>query len=167
MDNKYFAYGSNLDIVRFLSRCPEAVIIGKAELPEYRLSFMTNNNKNIVANIGGDSNISVQGVIYELSKLDKKALDVFEGFPWVYSKIQVTAIHNGSEVKCFTYKMERYYKAFYVVGKNYVNRKESRKYGVPKEDYLEYIVRGYKMFGLDSKVLKQALKFSEEGANIK
>ena len=77
---KYFAYGSNLSFIRFLSRCPSAKIISKAILKGYKLIFPLYdlNWKGGVAGISQDNSNHVEGVIYEISYEDLKKLDTFE-----------------------------------------------------------------------------------------
>ena len=39
MTAKYFAYGSNLDLLQMKRRCPLSKLISKGKLPDYRLTF--------------------------------------------------------------------------------------------------------------------------------
>ena len=39
MTAKYFAYGSNLDLLQMKKRCPLSKLISKGKLPDYRLTF--------------------------------------------------------------------------------------------------------------------------------
>ena len=76
----YFAYGSNLNLNRFLWRCPDAKPFGPLTLPGYRLVF------DRVADIVPDRDSRVCGALYEITDACEEALDVYEGYPRLYDK---------------------------------------------------------------------------------
>lgn len=170
----YFAYGSNLNVSRLLSRCPDAVIVGKAELKNYRLCFMTNNSGKVVANIfevGEKSKETVAGVVYELTKADKAILDTYEGYPYVYDRVPVKVDMKGREVTCFTYLMyptfERYSRLsrfdFWDIDTKervVTGKKIHRRFGVPTPEYKNHLIKGYKMFGLNVQAIAKANEYS-------
>ena len=42
----YLAYGSNLSVRQMLHRCPDAVYVGTAEIPDYQLLFKGSKTGN-------------------------------------------------------------------------------------------------------------------------
>jgi len=59
----YFAYGSNLHVGQFKRRCPGAVVVGRARLPDHQLAFTrySRNERGGVADIVPQSGASVWG----------------------------------------------------------------------------------------------------------
>ena len=81
MQIKYFAYGSNLDLAKMKVRCPSSELISKGSLSGYRLTF----NRYARGWGGGGADViqdqgsEVWGLIFELSDIDLKRLDRYEG----------------------------------------------------------------------------------------
>ena len=81
MTAKYFAYGSNLDLLQMKRRCPLSKLISKGMLPDYRLTF----NRYApgwgggVADVIQDVDSEVWGLIFEISDSDLERLDMYEG----------------------------------------------------------------------------------------
>lgn len=71
----YFAYGSNLAVAQMAQRCPESEFVGKATLPAYRWQI----NQRGVANVVESADHSVEGLLYLVTPMDKRALDRAEG----------------------------------------------------------------------------------------
>ena len=78
---KYFAYGSNLDLLQMKRRCPSSELISKGSLPGYRLTFNRYSSGwgGGVADVVQDQGSEVWGLIFELSDTDLKRLDRYEG----------------------------------------------------------------------------------------
>lgn len=75
---RYFAYGSNMDnceIVTALGSKPKTVGTGK--LTGYRLAYNKKSSKNGTgkANIYPGNNVSVYGVVYEVTETQMKLID--------------------------------------------------------------------------------------------
>lgn len=92
----YFAYGSNLSTEQMRSRCPLSTAIGLGFLPSWRWIINERGFANVVspahpsfaqspadAAAGG-----VYGLLYLLPPRDEESLDVFEGVPGAYGKVQ-------------------------------------------------------------------------------
>ena len=146
----YIAYGSNLNIPQMKMRCPSARIIGTSEIPDYRLLFkgsQTGAYLTIEPCEGG----SVPVGVWEVSALDEKALDHYEGYPRFYykaeMKLPITGIRSGkTRVRTvFVYIMD-----------------ESRPFGIPSRYYVDVCRQGYRAFGFDQMKLTEALRFSAE-----
>lgn len=127
----YIAYGSNLNKRQMKHRCPDAVPVGSATIPDYELVFRG------VATIEPKSGASVQCGIWKISAEDEKSLDRYEGFPRLYGKQFFWVPVNGKMVRAMAYIMTEG-----------VHRKRQ-----PYTDYLITIMEGYEDFELDEKPL--------------
>lgn len=153
----YFAYGSNLDYSRMFSRCKKARVVGKATLLNYRLCFMENNSKRIVANIEETKGNIVYGVLYDINKSDLAKLDICEGYPNVYQRKLIDIDYKGDKVKTYVYIMDKVCD----VKNKYFVCKFVRDYGSPSKDYFNHIVVGYSMFDLPQNSLMEAYIYSK------
>lgn len=110
----YFAYGSNLDPVQMLHRCPDHEVVGPAKLEGYRLLFCGNSERwgGAVATVTPSIDHVVWGVLFRLTEEDLKALDQYEDYrgetnpSTLYDRPEVrvrTAL--GVEVPALTYLM--------------------------------------------------------------
>lgn len=79
----YFAYGSNTNRTRMLARVPDAVEIGTATLPGWRLV------ERLYADIEPCDGSAVDGVLWDVGPDGIAALDRCEGFPSVYGSVGV------------------------------------------------------------------------------
>jgi len=79
--NLYFAYGANLSREDMQYRCPNARPLEQLYLKDWRLTFSR------VATIQPVPGQSVPGAIWEITQECEDNLDVFEGFPFLYSKV--------------------------------------------------------------------------------
>ena len=79
---KYFAYGSNLDLMQMAQRCPGATVFGVAQLADHRICFPRRSPVRgcAVASIEPHPGEIIWGVIYELDADDLKRLDAREGY---------------------------------------------------------------------------------------
>jgi hypothetical protein len=97
----YFAYGSNMDLLQMGDRCPAAVTVGAAELPFYRFII----NSRGVATVVPDPQSSVQGLLWNISKEDERALSRHEGVKQgIYKRASVKVLlPDGTTKKAFMY----------------------------------------------------------------
>ena len=79
--NKYFAYGSNLDLIQMKIRCPSSKLISKGSLSDYRLDFNRYSSGwgGGVADVIPIKGSQVWGLVFELSDNDMDRLDFYEG----------------------------------------------------------------------------------------
>ncbi len=90
-----FAYGSNLDIHQVETRCPGAVLLGKATLNGYELAFDTAGYLTITKREGSH----VQGALWALDSSHVASLDCYEGVvSGCYRKETVTVGREGDVV---------------------------------------------------------------------
>ena len=144
MKKYYLAYGSNLNIAQMQFRCPDAVVVGTAVIPDYELLFkgsLTGAYLTIEPKQGAHVPVGV----WEVSAADEFRLDRYEGFPSFYYKkeirIPVVDIRTGKTKlrDAFVYIMH-----------------EDRKLGVPTSFYVRTCLEGYRDFGFDTAPLRQA-----------
>jgi gamma-glutamylcyclotransferase len=102
-----FAYGSNMPAARIRARCPTATALGVAELHGYELRWhkVSNDGSGKGDIVQSDAEgASVFGVLYEILRKDKPALDRAEGLRKGYKEVQVVVLHNGVETIVAAYK---------------------------------------------------------------
>jgi gamma-glutamylcyclotransferase (GGCT)/AIG2-like uncharacterized protein YtfP len=129
----YIAYGSNLNIRQMKRRCPNANIIGKCILEDYKLEFRG------VANIIKKKGEKVPIGLWEITEECEKALDIYEGYPKLYRKEYININVNGKEELGMAYVM------------NY------KTIAPPSELYYNIIQQGYKDFQISNIALRKAL----------
>ncbi len=148
----YIAYGSNLNARQMRWRCPRAKPVGKAKLEGYRLLFKGSGTGSYLT-IEPQAGASVPAAVWEVTERDELALDHYEGFPGFYYKkelelpvrdFQTGEVHMRT---AFVYIMH-----------------EERPYGIPSRAYMEACEEGYRDFGFDAAILREAYRFSEEKA---
>ena len=88
----YFAYGSNLLHKQMRARCPEAKLIGKASLANWRFGIMDRGYATIMPT---DSSI-VWGGVWSITAADEKSLDCCEGVSEGLAKPPLTHVHRNA-----------------------------------------------------------------------
>ena len=140
MKRFYIAYGSNLNVRQMRMRCPDAVIIGTAFIPDYRLLFK-----------GSKSGSRVPVAVWAVSARDERQLDIYEGFPDFYYKkgfsldVKQSESRKICKLTAFAYIMH-----------------EERKLGLPITSYLQICGTGYRDFGFDLQYLLDAMDASRK-----
>lgn len=136
----YIAYGSNLDMDQMLHRCPDAIRVGTADIPDYYLLFRGNSRRNGVATIEPCEGASVPVGIWSISEKDEEALDRYEGWPWLYEKQTFTVRVKGKTITAMAYVMT-----------------PGHRPELPSPPYLATIAKGYEDFDFDPEPLIQAV----------
>ena len=129
---KYIAYGSNMIENHMAHRCPDGRLIGVGHLPNHRLEFYRH------ATVEPDDTCAegVPVAVWEISDTDERRLDVYEGFPYYYSKEEaMVRMADSSEIKGMVYIMNTGYKD-----------------GSPAKSYYDDIRRAYEKLGLVSQI---------------
>lgn len=130
----YVAYGSNLNLEQMAGRCPSAQVYGRGTVNDYKLVF------NRVASIEPEPNAKTPVAVWIIDDACEKALDRYEGYPWLYRKEDIEVqMHDGETVKGVVYIMN-----------------ESRRQ-LPSMGYYGTIAQGYEDVGLDRTFLTDAL----------
>lgn len=86
----YMAYGSNLNKAQMAYRCPDAVPVATAQIPNYELVF-----RRGFLTIEPKKGCSVPVAVWSISDRDEKNLDRYEGFPNFYFKQTFPIMLNG------------------------------------------------------------------------
>lgn len=140
-DKKYYiAYGSNLSVEQMAYRCPDARVIGTAEIEDYALLFKK------FATIEPKKGKRVPVLVWEISPSDEKSLDRYEGYPRFYYKmdmmlaVRMAGTDTSQELTAMVYIMD-----------------ERRRLESPTGCYYQVLADGYGDFGFDKAVLEQAL----------
>ena len=146
MSKKYYlAYGSNLSMRQMAHRCPDAVYVGTAVIPNYHLLFkgsLTGSYLTIEKKKGS----KVPVLVWQISEEDEYRLDRYEGCPTFYYKKEIKVA-----VKTFLSEEEKELDAIVYV------MHEDHKKGCPSNEYYDVCREGYYRFGFDEKILEKAL----------
>ena len=143
--NIYLAYGSNMDVEQMAYRCPDAKVIGKGFLDDWRLMFKGSTLGNY-ATIEQCDGFKIPFVLWKISDTDEENLDRYEHFPSFYYKRTVEVVTDAGEN--FTAMVYIMY--------------EENHLGAPSEQYFNVIGAAYDEFNFDKKILDEALKFSAD-----
>lgn len=135
----YIAYGSNLDRVQMAFRCPTAKVVCKTWIHDYRLVFQ-GRPYGAHANVIPAQGYEVPVVVWSITAADERALDRYEGVAGGYYTKEYMEVEVDGEMK---------EALIYIMTPN--------PYGIPHDDYLDTIARGYKDFNLPVGVLNEAM----------
>ena len=140
----YIAYGSNLNLEQMAHRCPTAEVGGAAVLRDWRLWFRGGNG-GAVATVEREKGWKVPVLIWKIQPRDERALDRYEGWPFLYRKETLRLTVDGKRVRAMIYIMNE----------------KGHPYDTPSLGYLDTIRKGYESAGFDGSVLDTAVKDSE------
>ena len=139
----YVAYGSNMDVAQMAYRCPDAKLVGRGFLWDWRLMFKGSLTGSY-ATIEREDGSTVPVVLWKISESDEDRLDRYEGFPTFYYKTDVKVqTADGKTVTGMVYIMH-----------------EERTLGCPSRRYYDLLAEAYKVFSFDEKILEDALRYS-------
>lgn len=126
----------NTNSASMSQRCPSAVDLGPAHLPDHTMVF--NYYCDIVPAAGG----AMPGVLWEIDEDTLTQLDYFEGFPEFYQRKQVQVVCNNLSgwVNAWVYYMPQ------------------GEPGKPSTMYYECVHQGYAQHGLNTEILSDALR---------
>ncbi|WP_418750020.1 gamma-glutamylcyclotransferase family protein [Frisingicoccus sp.] len=139
MTKLYIAYGSNMDEKQMAYRCPEAQLLGTAEVEDYRLLFK-GSKTGAYATIEPQKGNRVPVLLWEITEQDERNLDRYEGYPRFYYKKDLEIEFGGERKTAMVYIMH-----------------EENPLGIPSQRYQEVISNAYRKFGFDSTILEKAL----------
>jgi hypothetical protein len=136
----YAAYGSNMNRGQMLLRAggeTEAVATGTALLRDWQIEF-----RRGVLTVVPQPGAMVPLALWCISELARKALDRYEGAPWLYAPrmlpgSSLTPLSGSMPDACLIYEMT-------VDGANTIDRADA-----PGATYYETCVQGYADFGLN------------------
>lgn len=152
----YLAYGSNLNLSQMQQRCPDAVLVGRTKLESIRLIYRgsgTGFYLSIEPNRLGHSHRFTPCGVFRISDRDERRLDVYEGWPRFYKKIEIEHLlvddMNGKPLEGE------------LTGMAYI-LPTSTPVGLPSKYYVDTCKQGYKDFGFDTQRLDDALQDTKE-----
>ena len=128
---KYIAYGSNLNLAQMARRCPTAKVVGKGEIKDYELLFR-GCRESAVATVEPKKGASVPVLIWDIGPEDERNLDIYEGYPRLYGKVDLEVQTEDGCESIMAYTMN-----------------EGHEIGKPSVHYLETIANGYLEAGFD------------------
>ncbi|HKL58943.1 MAG TPA: gamma-glutamylcyclotransferase family protein [Sphaerochaeta sp.] len=140
MKKIYLAYGSNTNLTQMGHRCPGAAVIGSAVLRDHRLTFKGRHGSG-VATIEEEQGSDIPALLWEITEQCERALDRYEGYPYLYRKDTLTVELDGEEVEAMAYIMN-----------------EGPTPALPGAVYYHTILEGYLDCGFDEDVLNKAVK---------
>tara|TARA_B100001105_G_C22057879_1_gene301061 strand:+ start:64 stop:447 length:384 start_codon:yes stop_codon:yes gene_type:complete len=117
-------------------RCGDSKYIKNIFLEGYKLSFCAVSRSYGVANIVKKTGSKVPGGLWKISESDEKELDIYEGYPTLYTKDY--------------FKLNNERVLFYIIKRNYIFKR-------PLREYVDIISQGYKDCDLDNEYLKRRL----------
>jgi len=129
----YFAYGSNLDLDGMRRRCPDSEPVARGTIDGWALTFRG------VADIEPAKGVRTHGALWRISRRDLERLDVYEGYPRLYRRENLTVRTEEDQLAVFAY----------VMNDDYI--------GLPSPAYYATIQRGYEHWGLPLLDLDMAL----------
>ncbi len=139
MSKLYLAYGSNLNLQQMAFRCPTAKIVATTYLEHYKLTFRGYNG-SAVATVEPSENDRVPVMIWEIFDKDEENLDIYEGYPRLYRKENVTVKIGGRKTQVMMYVMN-----------------PGRPLGKPSAYYYATILQGYRTARFDPTYLKEGV----------
>lgn len=145
MKKYYLAYGSNLNVAQMQYRCPTAKPVGTARLNNHCLVFKGSKTGSYLT-VEPQSDSYVPLGVWEVETDDEYSLDRYEGYPMFYYKAElpINVIgFDGKDKGCIN--------AFI-----YIMNERSR-YSIPRNDYVNTCIKGYKDFGFDKAILEKAV----------
>lgn len=122
-----FAYGMNTNIKSMKIRCPDAKLLGKATLSDYRFRFATH------ADVIPSKKSKVEGVLWEITDICLESLDMCEGYPFYYDRILVPVSFTDTIVESYVYVMQ-----------------PGSGESMPSESYLNLVLAGYRDNNVDA-----------------
>jgi gamma-glutamylcyclotransferase (GGCT)/AIG2-like uncharacterized protein YtfP len=96
----YFAYGMNTNLSSMAARCPAAVSLGYARLLDYDFRFATH------ADVKPLMNSYVDGVLWEITDSCLASLDLLEGYPYYYDRVNAQVLTEDGLVDAIIYTMQ-------------------------------------------------------------
>ncbi|ORT99051.1 hypothetical protein D081_2230 [Anaerovibrio sp. JC8] len=103
------------------------------------------------ATIEKEEGCTVPVVVWAISEKDEERLDRYEGWPHFYVKETVE----------FDYISDRPGRRVKGEGMVYIMPPDESTLGLPSQRYFDVLVEGYHRFGLDLKILYEALDYSK------
>ena len=142
---KYIAYGSNMSVEQMAHRCPGAKIVGTGKIEDYSLLFRGRPYSAVATVEQGRAKSKVPVLVWEIDKNHERALDIYEGFPTLYTKVNIPVqMDNGEYIETAM---------AYVID-------PTLDFGAPSAYYFSILRDAYLEFGFNMEILKHAVNKS-------
>lgn len=141
---KYLAYGANMNVETMGRRCPAAKFLGTGVLEGYRLLFKGEDVTTSFATIEEWAGYAVPFVLWEITPVDEKSLDHYEGYPVHYQKQVIPIEFGGKRIPATFYQ-----------------KPEEQRVYPPVMHYFAALMASYEAHGFDKKILEEAMEFSD------
>lgn len=92
----YIAYGSNLNKEEMKQRCKDAKFVSLARLENYTLTYRGNPGRAYLTVDKKKGNF-VRVAVWDVSKNDKKSLDEYEDYPYLYDCFDEKVLLENNE----------------------------------------------------------------------
>lgn len=149
---RYFAYGSNLnigDLGRWCERMGRSAALsgrGRAAfLPDHELVFdyLSYSRNGGVLDVRADVGKVTPGALFEVTEEDLRTLDLKEGVPLIYQRAEKRVLFaDGREIQAIVYEVTPAYRSAEPVQ--------------PSEAYVAIVAEGLAEFGQDDRMLRAA-----------
>lgn len=139
MKKYYLAYGSNLNLTHMNELCPNAIVVGKTVIKDYRLAFKGRRTGFLTIEPAEQSIVPVG--VFEITDTEERRLDSYESYPTFYTKETFTVTLGNQEISAIIYIMNPIF-----------------SYSIPSMEYLTMCNEGYRDFAFDRTILSQALE---------
>jgi gamma-glutamylcyclotransferase (GGCT)/AIG2-like uncharacterized protein YtfP len=141
MTQYYFAYGMNTNLGSMRQRTPTSVSMGRAELKDFEFRFAY--HADVVPSPGR----TVDGVLWSVDADGLQSLDLLEGYPTYYDRIQVTVSCQQKEYTAWVYVMT-----------------PGQELDLPSERYRDLLMEGYTQHGIPiNQILEGILQAKKHG----
>jgi gamma-glutamylcyclotransferase (GGCT)/AIG2-like uncharacterized protein YtfP len=128
-----------------IARCASARLVGRAVLRHHALAFggFSHAWGGAVATVLPARGARVEGLIYQLARIELRALDRYEGHPYAYEREQRLVVDEHGRRRRTTV---------------YIQPARDFEPGMPPIDYLAVLVRAYQRHGFDLEALAVAAR---------
>lgn len=145
----YAAYGSNLNLNQMSHRCPNARLVGTTIIPNSTLLFKSRRPYCGVLDMVRKKDDEVPVALFEITQEDENSLDIYEDFPNLYVKKQITVIVDGVKQKAMMYVM---------------NKNAGCEPTIPTLFYYNTVIKGYLQNGFD---VSNLIRYFENSYKVK
>ena len=160
MNSKYYlAYGSNINMGIMKNHCPQAKLVGTAQLKDWALKT-AGKDEEAWFTIERSQNHRVPAAIWTITEMDEKGLDSYEEWPELYRKEMITV--NMKKLQkpssgCCCMALEKKRDQYESVECLVYIMNEDMKPAKPSKKYIRDCMMGYEMLGFDREILKEAV----------
>lgn len=92
----YIAYGSNLNKEEMKQRCKDAKFVSLARLENYTLTYRGNPGRAYLT-VDKKKGDFVRVAVWDVSEKDKKSLDEYEDYPYLYDCFEEKVLLENNE----------------------------------------------------------------------